>query len=119
MKASEIILKYPNLFGEPPFNPMQTLIGFGFECDAGWHPILEELFQKIDKLQKEQELEIKVTQVKEKFGGLRVYVDGATDDVYKLINEAEDKASKTCEVCGQPGTLQRDGWWAVRCEEHK
>lgn len=118
MKPSEIILKYPNLFGEPPFDPMKTLIGFGFEVGEGWRPLLQELFEKMDKLQKEQNLDIRVVQVKEKFGGLRVYINGANDDVYALINEAEAKASKTCETCGKPGKRQTDGWRYVACEDH-
>lgn len=118
MKPSEIILKYPNLFGEPPFDPMKTLIGFGFEVGKGWLPLLEDMFEKLDKLQKEQNLDIRVVQVKEKFGGLRVYVDGANKDVNNIINEAVNKASKTCEKCGNPGILQTNGWFYVACEQH-
>lgn len=43
------------------------------------------------------------SQVKEKFGTLRFYMDYATDEMYKLIEEAEAKSAITCELCGAFG----------------
>lgn len=43
-------------------------------------------------------------QVKEKFGGLRFYIGGATDSmIEEFIRQAEEQAEKTCEDCGKPG----------------
>jgi hypothetical protein len=122
MTENKIIKKYPNLFGEPPYDPMKTLICFGFEVDDGWMPILEELFEKIDKVTKENNLDITIVQVKEKFGSLRVYWHGSdteNDDISNLIWEAEKQSACTCEKCGKPGTMQTDGWMCVRCEDCK
>lgn len=63
----------------------------------------------------------KLAQVKQKFGGLRYYVDLHFDDdqdptlpsevIDILIRHAENEASKTCEQCGEPGTLHKSNYW--------
>jgi len=60
------------------------------------------------------------TQVKEKFGGLRFYINGAPNEVHNLISEAESASQEICEVCGNLGKLQttNTGWWKTLCEEH-
>src|SRR4029078_4836825 len=50
------------------------------------------------------------SQVKEKFGTLRFYVDYASEEVYKMVAEAEALSAKTCEECGRPGELRTGGW---------
>lgn len=57
-------------------------------------------------------------QVKEKFGTLRFYVDGATDVQYNYIEFAELMSSRTCEKCGQPGETYPIGWHQTLCEKH-
>lgn len=59
-------------------------------------------------------------QVKEKFGGLRFYVNRGTDAIYALINMAEVLSLKTCEVCGgKPGGESNKGWLKTTCKKHK
>lgn len=58
-------------------------------------------------------------QVKEKFGGLRFYVNGANDKQYELIDFAESLSLTTCEVCGKKGKRNRSGWITTRCKEHR
>lgn len=59
----------------------------------------------------------RVLQVKEKFGGLRVYTSG--DGVPELDDLCE-AAEKTCVECGAPGTMSsRRGWISPRCEAHQ
>jgi hypothetical protein len=60
-----------------------------------------------------------VVQVKEKFGGLRFYVNGSTDEQYALIRFAESMSYKTCEVCGKRGKPNKGGWIKTRCKEHR
>jgi hypothetical protein len=57
-------------------------------------------------------------QVKEKFGGLRFYVQAATDEHYNYITFAESMSYKTCEVCGAPGKRYTDGWHQTLCDVH-
>ena len=116
---TEIIKKYPELFGEPPFDPKETLIAFGFEVNDGWLPILEKGFGKISEIVKKEGLDdFRIVQVKEKFGGLRVYTNYGTDEIYDIINEMEEEACRTCELCGSPeGKLREEMWLAVRCDK--
>lgn len=47
---------------------------------------------------------------------LRFYMTSGTDEMDKLISEAEDKSERTCEDCGQPGKNGALlGWWRTRC----
>ncbi len=58
------------------------------------------------------------SQVKEKFGGLRFYVNGATDKHWNYINFAESMSYHTCEECGAPGKRYTDGWHQTLCDIH-
>jgi hypothetical protein len=64
----------------------------------------------------------KICQIKEKFGGLRFYVDimepaseAKTDEFHALIGKAEDDSYKTCERCGEPGLPGGKGWIKTAC----
>lgn len=61
-----------------------------------------------------------IKQVKEKFGTLRVYVDGGTERTNGLVRFAESMSAVTCEVCGNPGQLdQNGGWIKTHCTTHR
>jgi hypothetical protein len=57
-------------------------------------------------------------QIKEKFGGLRFYVQAATDKHYQYISFAESMSYRTCEQCGNPGKTYTDGWHMTLCDIH-
>lgn len=48
-----------------------------------------------------------IVQVKEKFGGLRFYINVVESDIFdkvhKRIGKAEKESEKTCEICGTRG----------------
>ena len=86
-----IILKYPLLFGTPPFNDSITRMGDGLACSEKWYPILDDLFKNIEKFIIEKNItDFKILQVKSKFGTLRVYTSRRIDEISILISEAED-----------------------------
>jgi len=91
--------KYPALF--------ETDCRCGFYVGKGWLPLLDETFEKMLKACPE----VKLAQVKEKFGGLRVYVDNSNEECNKIINEAEEKSFTTCEECGAGNAKRRKGGW--------
>ena len=63
---------------------------------------------------------IRVVQVKEKYGTLRVYVEGGCDEVFDLIDAAETRSRTTCETCGRPGsTICLDDWDRTLCPAHE
>ena len=57
-------------------------------------------------------------QVKEKFGGLRFYVQGATDKHWNYISFAEGMSYRTCEECGGVGQRYTIGWHRTLCDIH-
>jgi hypothetical protein len=84
---------------------------FPIECGDGWHDIIRELCEAIEAINQESEGSTRVLQIKEKYGGLRFYVGGATDDIFDLIEEAEKKSYHICEVCGDDGKLSHHNHW--------
>lgn len=70
------------------------------------------------KMVEQEELVPVASQVKEKFGGLRFYVDRAIQKHYGYIDFAENLSYRTCEECGAPGKLYTDGWHTTLCEHH-
>jgi hypothetical protein len=104
-------------------NRFQEIVTTGFECETGWYGILETYFYAVDRLLKAHPGSYyKLSQVKEKFAGLRIYVQMSADisAAEAEINEwAEKRAARTCEVCGHPGVLRkRGGWYLTRCDTH-
>ena len=104
-------------------NPMAM---FGFECDIGWYDIIHKLLLDIEKEMHnwthDEITNFHVTQVKEKFGGLRFYVAGVPVSgqatVYHLIGEAESKSYHICEICSKPGKIRKTAWLQTLCHEH-
>lgn len=101
----------------------------------GWFSILDNLCKEIDPLVSEN---FKVTQIKEKFGGLRFYYDledyhhfdilysshisfdNIRNKINKLIAKAEADSFETCEICGDPASLDKSSFWVKSlCEFHK
>jgi len=112
--------KYPKLFPVKDRNDLKrSLMGFGFSCGDGWFELIDKLCGDIQKEidDDEQNEQITVVQIKEKFGGLRYYSDYGTKKIFDLIRKAEEQSYKTCEECGNPGKLRDDlGWWKTLCD---
>jgi hypothetical protein len=114
--------KYPKMFSQS--------YG-GFAVGPGWWPILEALCDQIhhhvewkqNQLEKYQRGEgcpdVVVTQIKEKFGGLRFYYDGGDNTVDGMVRMAESWAHRSCEECGAPGKSREGGWIKVLCDTHE
>jgi len=118
-KDLEIINNYPDLFGEPPFNPRDSLIAFGLEIGDGWHALLIRTLDKIREELKKNPIEyFRIIQVKEKFAGLRIYADYANNVIDDIIDKAEIESMHICDVCGESGKVRNNGWLTVRCEKH-
>lgn len=61
-----------------------------------------------------------ITDIKEKYGTLRWYDGGATDKMYKVINEYEVKSASVCLVCGEEGEIDESVYWLEPlCPKHK
>ena len=116
-KELETILveKYPNLYSRYGGDIRETCMGWGMSCGDGWFQLIDELSQKLETLN------VVASQVKEKFGGLRFYIEphdeSTYDEVCECISEAEEKSYKICEICGKPGELRSGGWLRTTCDK--
>lgn len=90
-------------------NEMFSIGWFGFECGNGWFQLLHDLITRLRDMDKDKN--IRVTQIKEKFGGLRFYIDSGTEEIWKLINKSEEDSYYICEKCGADGVLCKKGYW--------
>ena len=98
------------------------------ECPTGWQHIAKQVEAVL------LAEEVSVRQIKEKFGGLRVYYDvpecwieDLSDEGYgdkinqieTLINIADYLCQQTCMTCGDAGTQGTAyGWVSVFCDKH-
>ena len=160
----KLIEKYPVLFKDVNEPVTKSCMAFGCEFSDGWYKLLDELCEYITRLSNREDLlslnkehhtkenygfihlkrpTISFSQVKEKFGMMRIYWTGNGvdnweeicakvnqedrekalnkyyDEVQNAIDYVEFLSSKVCEGCGQPGKMNKDGWIKVRCENCK
>lgn len=116
---NKLFESFPNLYGKDK-ETRKELLPYGIQCDDGWFNLIFELSEKISKI----DPNCKAVQVKEKFGGLRFYINETTSLGYKLIEEYENKSFHICEVCGNTETAkERSGNWVQTlcndCEKTK
>lgn len=131
----KLIDKYPSFFKDIYGDPTKTGLSWGLECGDGWYDLIDSLCKaiknRLDNIEwsnhsrksRGEELlpipDITITQIKEKFGTLRFYYVGGDSAIDHLIDFAEIMSGKICEVCGNKGTLQSEGWCSTRCKEHE
>jgi hypothetical protein len=93
------------------------------ELGVGWFKIMGECFKAISEEKKRHPAAIfNLLQIKEKFGGLRVYYEAKPQEfrnaIMPFIDHAKDRCAETCEMCSAPGKLINAGWMRVACQEH-
>ena len=88
---------------------------FGDETGPGWKSLIEELVKDLKTLGWDGT----ILQIKEKFGGLRFYIGGGSNEIFDRINKAEEDSYKICEECGKEGELRQNrSWVRTLCDEH-
>lgn len=114
----KLVKKYPNLYQRYGGDMTKTCMHWGFAHSNGWYKLIDELSAHLEPLG------IIAEQVKQKFGGLRFYVDypkHLTDEqrnkVRKIKNEYEQKSYEICEVCGEPGKTGGRGYIRTLCDK--
>lgn len=94
---------------------------WGIECGDGWYHLVEPLVKYVSDYNnkiEDKDDHILIIQIKEKYAGLRFYTSTETEELGKLISEAEELSYKTCETCGKDGKVVGKGWIYTACEEH-
>ena len=140
-RAAQLKRRYPEQFEDLPY--------YRVSIDPGWFEPIEAACRRIDALLTPKERALfQWCQIKEKFGGLRmywneggVYLDFIGPDslahivveperprlsaqtrerIAGIVAEAAKLAATRCQVCGAPGRLQRrtNGWLVTACDRH-
>lgn len=112
--------------------------GHSIQCEIapGWFSLVGDCLAELANDWKDERFKnyrLHFVQIKEKFGGLRMYynISHTSDEVehvnpdfiYETIRARVDaaisKAAKTCEDCGEPGDLSNCGGWVqTLCSTH-
>ena len=91
-----------------------------WECGKGWWPLIEKVAAAIDSYTTAHPgSPVEVSQIKQKFGGLRIYHYTAPEDIRQLIDEAIETSWHTCERCGasEGVTTNLEGYRLTLCPE--
>lgn len=117
---ADLVTAYPDLFhpeGDPPHAQGWPWV------DDGWEDLLMRACRRIRAAVRAAGGSFAVTQIKEKYGTLRLYWTGslspeAAARVEEAVDLAEARSAVTCETCGEPGALYGGRWVTTRCAEH-
>lgn len=85
------------------------------DLPPGWIGIVERLSAALEPIVV-QLPDWQVSQVKEKFGGLRFYADCSSEEADRIITAAERESVRTCQDCGAPGERRGTQWIWTLCD---
>lgn len=109
--TSEVIIsEFPDLFKDKNV--------YGLQCNKGWFPLIYEMCRELSQGVKEDSLDrLTIVQIKEKFGGLRVYIHHGNDRARAIYEKAARRAETTCELCGSEHAkmTERGGFYQTVC----
>jgi hypothetical protein len=113
---------------EEVFSKFKYVQNAHFGTDEGWDTLIYKLCCAIEsRLDWDNHNDpnggyITITDVKEKFGGLRFYYDdysNSSEYISGLVTLAENMSEVTCERCGRPGIFRGElPWFKTLCDEH-
>lgn len=112
----KLYAKYPKIFAEKNLPMTQSCMAFGLEIGDGWFWLIDRLCASLQwrtdnppwKDGKPMEVpQVVASQVKDKFGGLRFYTNGANSEQWTIIGFVEYLSNHVCENCG---TTKDIGW---------
>lgn len=85
------------------------------DCPEGWLHLVDQCFYELISNKWDRQL----FQVKEKLGGLRIYLGGDILDMehVNIIARYEHESLITCGVCGRHGT--KSHYRIALCDEHR
>ena len=126
--TNKLFEKYPKIFRQKDLSMKETCMCWGIECGDGWYMLIDKLCSNLQwntdqnnhKYDdgKDSYPQIEAVQVKEKFGGLRFYVQGSIDKQDGVIWFAESLSYEICEKCGSTDNVsQTKGWITTFCKK--
>lgn len=86
-----------------------------FGVGEGWLQLIKDMVEELIALGWDKRL----VQSKEKFGGLRFYLETYPEGATEVISKYEKLSYETCEECGDKGEPKKiNGWVQTLCEAH-
>jgi hypothetical protein len=113
--------KYPQLFQDPKDIRLGNLNKV-ISCYKGWYSIVNNVCTVIDQHSKNKnKQQIKILQIKEKFGLITIYVQNADEYIQAIIDFAKIMSGDTCEYCGEQAEMNKlkTGWIKIICKKCK
>lgn len=92
---------------------------FKLDCGDGWFQLLWDLFNEIELVyrSKNEDVNITIRQVKQKFGSLRVYMYDGLPEVYEIYAKYQKLSETVCEGCSIESSVQRrDYYFSTLCD---
>lgn len=98
-----LVAEFPDLFSE----------AFDVWLPTGWYEITRECCDAIQRI----DPAARVYQLKEKFGGIRMYMNAVSPQVHTMTDALEHKSFQVCHACGAPAkTRNKGGWLTTSCD---
>jgi hypothetical protein len=97
----------------------QYIVG-EYDLPEGWMKLFLQCCEDIKEplIKAGQFKTFRFMQVKEKYGQMRLYTDGAPEAVHSILDKYEFLSEQVCSVCGKPATAMTRGWICPYCDEH-
>lgn len=91
-----------------------------YDLPAGWFELFLQCCEDIKQpLMTSGHLDkFRFIQIKEKYGCMRIYTNGVSNEIHNILAKYEFLSSKVCCVCGNPAAVQANDWISSYCFEH-
>ena len=109
IKLDDLQAEFPGIFDSAKY----------VDVGVGWLPLVRSFVEEALP----HDPSLTVLEIKEKWGGARIWCDTPVLEARLAKGKAEAKSALTCEICGAEGWLRRPppdrrAWWRTLCEEH-
>lgn len=118
LTESEVMNNHLYLFGIHDDTQLRCWV---LDCGRGWFDLIDCMLDEIEDVDINKK--VYLTQVKEKYGSLRVYfvVDDSNelfDKVNDIVGKYEELSFIVCEECGaSKAELRNHGWYKTLCDK--
>ena len=130
----KLFRKYPEIFQDRRKPGSETRMCDGICCGDGWFELIDDISRQLSFLTKYFKCRITLFQVKEKFAGLRYYINRPEGKwprsikdrntlekiIYTIKSDGERKSWYICEECGKsknPPPKRLGNWLYAMCDD--
>lgn len=118
-----LCLRYPfykvrNVFDD-------EFLGYEFtwydDIPTGWRKAFGKQFSRELKKQLKKDKQLKkfrFSDIKEKWGSLRIYTQGCSEECQQLFDKYENLSLHFCKECGRKGKIHGKYYWVPLCDKH-